>query len=515
MSRFPALFDAFTTAHQPTPADLQSALQALPPAGQLPSPWETWTLIGLVRHRHRQAWVLDIMTSRLQGNPANIALLGSLGHPPDVPQSGPVPDLPEWKYYYHGRGCCLTHKVSGERIDVDFYDESADYFDAWFYINFIESLHAPEPTEWRIQELHPSFRTINLSFADLREADMLVSFPDGGAARLDDAVLRHQESIAAFCEAWEEGPPAQRLWLAALIGDWPAAHDAAILVGNPTIVAMTFDRVEKCRALREEHLRHDFSDERHTADVLVALADIDAQSLSDELHRALDNPLSGLTSAALEVIGERNDASWSPAIRRLFHRIRPGGQIPSPHIWMASLKLLLRFGHRDEALEALPSAGGTEIGEAVLLSLEHAPAFALPLIRKALCSGIPANRSEVAAILALIDRPWSRRELLAALHASDDQELTADSRAALLECRDPEGHDAVKAWEARNPHEPEVGTFLEVEGRKVGPFVSMTEVSLQSRARWVRYEMEKLHDRVMKVRNVEPPEPSRPWWKLW
>src|SRR5205814_511890 len=110
----------------------------------------------------------------------------------------------------------------------------------------------------------------------------------------------------------------------------------------------------------------------------------------------------------------------------------------------------------------------------------------------------PANRCAVAAVLALIDRPWSRRELLAALEASDEQEQTADCRAALLECRDEEAHQAVRDWEQRNPHEPETPEFLEVEGRRVGPFVSFGELwsRVSYRAQWLRYKMEQLHDRV-------------------
>src|SRR3954454_19865931 len=113
----------------------------------------------------------------------------------------------------------------------------------------------------------------------------------------------------------------------------------------------------------------------------------------------------------------------------------------------------------------------------------------------------------VAAILALIDRPWSRRELVAALEASDDQGRTADCRAALLECHDGEARRAVRAWEGRNPHEPEAGTFLQVGDRQYGPYISMGEMMLRDRPQRIRYEMEKLHERVMRVRDRVPPEP--------
>lgn len=80
-----------------------------------------------------------------------------------------------------------------------------------------------------------------------------------------------------------------------------------------------------------------------------------------------------------------------------------------------------------------------------------------------------------------------------------------------------EAERAVSAWEQKNPHECEPGDYLEIEGRKVGPFYSMAEHSLKNRASFVRYEMDKLHDRVLKIKNVVPPEPPlpNPWWKFW
>lgn len=73
------------------------------------------------------------------------------------------------------------------------------------------------------------------------------------------------------------------------------------------------------------------------------------------------------------------------------------------------------------------------------------------------------------------------------------------------------------AWEERNPHEAESGSYLEIDGRRVGPFYSMAEHMLKSRGAFIRYEMDKLHDRVAKLRDLEPPEPAgpKPCWKFW
>src|SRR5258705_10255156 len=148
-------------------------------------------------------------------------------------------------------------------------------------------------------------------------------------------------------------------------------------------------------------------------------------------------------------------------IHRLFRRLDPRGALPQPYLWAECQRFLLRHGdHADEMLRSLVRAGGIAVGEAALLALEHDPARALPLFRRALRSDIPVNRTMAAAVLALIDRPWSRSELLAVLGETDDQEATADCRAALLECHNEEARKAVLAWEEANPHEPEPGPWI-------------------------------------------------------
>jgi hypothetical protein len=469
-------------------------------------------LIGLVRHRERQLWVADLIRTRLRGAPADLAAIGALGHPQGVPQSGPVPGMPEWEYYFHGRGCCLRHKVEGDEIDVDFWDDSAEYFDTFFYTRYLESLRQPEPPEQRLRELHRSTRPVRIAVNELIKAGALtpLSGRDAHPPRVSDEVVDHADAIEAFCCAWVN--PANRLWLGALCGDWLAAGDSA--TDQPGIAELTAAQAEKCSQLRRERLLRETG--YSAADALHGLAELGAAD--EPVESALRGPPTGLVSAALDIVEAQDDPRWCPLVHGMYSRVRPGRQAPEPRIWIRSLKFLLRHGYRtNELLAALPQAGGTEIGEAVLLALEHAPQHALPLIRKGLMADIPINRSEVAAILALIGKPWSRRELLGALEASDEQEKTADVRAALLESEDEEAQKAVLAWEERNPHENEVGSYLEIGGRRLGPFYTFGELSLKHRAARIRYEMDKLHDRVMRVKDVLPPEPqeSRPWWRIW
>jgi hypothetical protein len=511
-----ALLTAFARAREPEPADLLSAIRGLPDPGALPSPWETWTLIGLVRHRERQLWVADVIRNRLRGTPADLAAAGSLGHPEGVPQSGPVPGMPEWEYYFHGCGCCLTHKVEGDEIDVDFWDDSAEYFDTFFYTKYLESPRHPEPPEQRLRELHRSTRPVRIAVDDLIAIGALTPLPghDSHPPRVSDAVLDHADGIEAFRLAWAN--PSNRLWLGALCGDWLAAHEAA--GGRPDLTAITALRADWCREIRRQRLEKDLGEQYKAADALHALADLGASDLDQCLIGALSGPPTGAISAALDIIGQQDDPRWCPHLYTLFRRTDPAKQDPGPNIWMTSVRLLLRHSyHTSDVIAALPKAAGTAIGEAVLLALEQAPELALPLIRKGLLADIPINRTEVAAILAVINKPWSRRELLGALSASDDQEKTADARAALVETGDEEARKAVLAWEERNPHENEAGSYLEISGRRHGPFYTFGELALKNRGARIRYEMDKLHERVMKLRDVAPPEPeeSRPWWRLW
>lgn len=337
---------------------------------------------------------------------------------------------------------------------------------------------------------------------------------DAAKARIADTVLDSSEAFANFSTAWTA--PERRLWLSALIEDWPAAHEVA--AGLPGLTALTAPRAEQCREMRRQRLQHELGVQYRAADALHALADLGATDLDNRVEDALHVQPSGLTSAALEIIERQDDPRWCEPVYALLSRLDPAAELPRPHLWVTSLGFLLRHGHRtEELLAALPKAGGPEVGEAVLLALEHAPGLALPLIRRGLIDDIPANRSKIAAILALIAEPWSRRELMAALEVSDDQQKTADARAALLESGDEDAQKAVLGWEERNPHEDEVGSYLEIGGRRLGPFYTFGEVSLKNRASWIRYEMDALHDRVMKLRDVRPPEPpaARPWWRIW
>lgn len=112
---------------------------------ELPSPWESWTIISLIRQRDRQIWGRGVVAERLD---------------PSVPD-GTIPGLPEWEFRFHGCGCCLTHKVTGEEIET----ETGEGFDFFFWIRNLKSVKNPGPDVRRVMELHPSLESLGLTLA--------------------------------------------------------------------------------------------------------------------------------------------------------------------------------------------------------------------------------------------------------------------------------------------------------------------------------------------------------------
>src|SRR6185295_1060284 len=104
--------------------------------------------------------------------------------------------------------------------------------------------------------------------------------------RISAEVLSHQDDFESFCRAWSI--PEQRLWLSALIGDWPAAQDAA--TGQPDVEWTTERYAKKCLHFRRERLLKETG--QQDAEALYGLAQLNAAD--ESLERLLQSAPSGL-----------------------------------------------------------------------------------------------------------------------------------------------------------------------------------------------------------------------------
>ncbi len=459
------------------------------------SPWDGWCLLSLVRHQGRQRFVGNVVETLLGGDAESLAGAGAFAHP-SIDQMGLVPGMPEWEYYFHGRGCQLKHRVSNETIDVDFFDDTSDWVDGYFYMAYLRSLRKPALIEDRVRQLYAHRDPIQITVDRLLELGLLETKPGHSAFRLafDDTdfvpVLDHFEKNDRDAES--------KARFAAAMGDWDWVCQ---LVSHPRKDELK-DRASANVRKRVEFLSRTFdADESHQGAALDALRDVDSDALGMFLTRALAGPVCGTSSSAIALIKELESPDWCEVIDRFMERLDPNGEAPHPHLWMHCTEYLLKHNHRPvQTRKRLSQAGGTEIAEAALISLEHEPTQAIQLFRLALRSSIPNNRIVASAVLALIDQPWSHRELLSILDETDDQHATCDVRAALKEIPNEQLRERVRVWENKNPHESLDSAFM-----------TMNEMSLQQADEMMRYEMSRWHDRVMPLRAVDPDPPPKRW----
>ncbi|WP_298867321.1 hypothetical protein [uncultured Gimesia sp.] len=475
------------------------------------SPWGLWTLCSLVKHRQRQEFVLECVRFKLDGDPVAIAAAGAFAHPP-IKKHGLVPGDTDWKYNFHGRGCRLKNRISGECIDVDFFDDTADWFDDYFYNIFLKSLKQPEIWEQRVIELHPSIDTVLLAFDELQNAGLLEKHSDKHVVRLSFET----NEILHFLECIEGFPSSNHLVpkLAAALGDWELLKSISLddRFQKDVAAADELNRLE-----REKMLLNCFENSNRQRHALKAIFEIESchqyellnSSLElphDEvLNSALQLPNAGAISTALEVILSSKDSTWCPEVLKLLNRTNPCGDLPQPQIWLICMEYLCQYSENRDALSnKLRQASRHSIAEAGILALEYRPTEALSLFRRAIRSKTRHNRIVSVAVLALINKAWAHNELLDLLKSSDDHSLTAECRAAIREMPHPQLHKIVDEWENNNPHEPETGKWI-----------TMQEVFLRGTQERVKWEMVALHDRILPLRDIVPPEPSRKWWKLW
>ena len=252
---------------------------------------------------------------------------------------------------------------------------------------------------------------------------------------------------------------------------------------------MTASRLKECQCLWLDYLRGKVALEGLNDERLFALANAGAEELPELLKRNLSH--NGLADAAIEIIA--GDPSWAPQVFELLTRHpERSSDLPTGLL----LDYLARHQHRTrEAIEALANSDEPSYDVIIPTAVEHATDLLPAFLREALRSSWREDRLVAAAVLALVDNQWSRRELTAMLEESDDLDHTAQCRAALRASRQPEAWRAADQWEASPP---ETGPLQSTSSR------FECEHLKRGLDRVLGIKTSELHDRVMKIRNVLP-----------
>ena len=299
-----------------------------------------------------------------------------------------------------------------------------------------------DAVERRLDEIFPHGHGLTLALEELRLVG-LIDAVDEDNFELSERLKNCAEPVASFVAAWED--PDNRIWLGSLINDWPAAYEAARFTED-ALARTIAPRAERCREQRCGLLREQAAASGLTPGLLYELAAAGASELPAYLEEALREPTE-LSAAALDLI--RDDASWRPQVCRFSLSLSRASERFSETIAERSAGYLVEHGH--DAREVIQTLGSCLAmpGQAAVLALRHRPGLAIPLVRSSL-RGLESTREMVAAALAVVDQPWSRRELAAILDESDRPEETLHCRLALRESRSYEARLAAEGWEREN-----------------------------------------------------------------
>jgi hypothetical protein len=470
------LMQGFVAARpeDPAPDDLLEAVRGLPEVGQLPPPWATWTLVQLVDR-------LGSGSMRTISERERAAASRAGSREQETNAARPDPEYPlfkvdlhdEWeehtRYGYSFRHCAppahndhwldpINDSKTG-RLPFVFVPEFLGDFLYFYAIDLSERRSLP-PTQkgW----IKPSTATVELGVAELEAAGLVerVLIREGSFGHsLTPAALEHAASIAAFADGWFTRDrtfwrvtPAKRVVLAAAIGDWPAAHAAAIDMDrtdgtqSPQLVAFTHERAGRCRARRDADPRS----RGRVCDIATAALRGDypsnSRQFSEEFWEAIRAAPPWVPTEFRT--NERGDeVPWPPGVQRLLNHALPLGRLPRRWIerscdgatpWQR--REIIRVFARDE----------TMLAEAAYRAFIAAPEQAEALLRRGLRSASLRSRIYTAGLLGAIDEPWSRQELWQTLQEAADPDETVNLRAALRCSQDSGVIRLVEGWEARH-----------------------------------------------------------------
>ena len=464
----------------PAPDDLLEAVRGLPEVGQLPPPWATWTLIKLVGRLRSESTETIFSSERYATSRA-----GSREQVTDAARPDPeyplfLVELYDEREEYTRYGYSFRHR-----------ERNTSPYHCWDPINHSETGRPPfvfvpeflgdlgyeytidlsegqSLTRTQKGYIKPSTATAELGVAELEGAGLVerVLIREGSFGHsLTPAALEHAAAIAAFAGRWRHVTPAKLVWLAAAIGDWPAAHAAAIDMDRtdgtqcPELVAFTRERAGRCRARRDADPRA----RGQVCDIATAVLrggyPSESRQFSEEFWEAIRSAPHSAPRKPPQWVGHWDyplavtefrtdeggaDVPWPPGVQRMLEHSLPLGRLPRYLIerWCYGAtprqrREIIRVFARDE----------TMLAEAAYRAFIDAPEQAEALLRRGLRSPSFRSRIYTAGLLGAIDEPWSRQELWQALQEPADPKETVNLRAGLSHSLDLGVRRAVEAWE--------------------------------------------------------------------
>jgi hypothetical protein len=343
----------------PAPAEQPAAVQALPPPGTLLPPTLTWLAV-----------IVAILLQVKEGLTEMLAHLPDSCHCPDAAPHG----LPGWRVEPGIEGLDVSHIATGERYEISpdiplrtdgvelarFLAARPDLPGRDRLLRYPEAFGALFTTEGEImydgtetpflrgsgnlpthQPAAPGRPGVNstpaaplgvlsaplhlLGLAGVLDCG-LPGFATPFRAYFDPGpVLRRMADCVSLLAARWADSPEDRPWLAAVIGDWAAAHELAQAAGQVELATATHDRARKCHRERRSLIEAMLQMRPALAvapDFAGALADPTLPFDAGWVRRALAGPPAIAHLAVLVLEARSPDRSWVPLVYEAASRAR-------------------------------------------------------------------------------------------------------------------------------------------------------------------------------------------------
>lgn len=337
-----ALLAVLDRAAEPLPPDLVAALRELPREAALPDAQDIWAVINTVHGWRRQRWAAKEILGPLLVDVPHVLKAIQMR----APLEGRVPHCPEWYFELEHAGgqnpeegltnCILRHRTSEELIVIALVEEevgiedllppSVECLESLKRRQSEEELHRrrnwPGHADWLARSLH-----------SLGVSEWGATTPSETRANLLALAQQLHKRLAAvhsFRDRWDD--PAQRVWQAALIGDWGSAQAAALTLGAPELIAVTTDRAEQLYCQRESHwLEELVYPEIFPPRLKVrVLADHGVKYIHDLLQQSLDAEAPEIPLALMLILAE-DLPGWEQQVYPFFREGIPNNDI----VWLA------------------------------------------------------------------------------------------------------------------------------------------------------------------------------------
>jgi hypothetical protein len=455
----------------PTPAELATWLADEPMGEWLPTPASIWLFIGLVLFRDRQRWAYRELRRNF---PDYFIRKGKIR---DLAEDATIPGMPDWRLVQvSDRWGIIGNKAMGEKIVVN---RARPVGEPLIFPAQLPSF-VPAASPWDIWgrlAANTSGHEMQLAIDDLVAARVLleISFfdepwegqKDPEAYRLALWVRGMFRDVRRFRDLWSE--PENRLWLAVLIGDWVSANELAQAHHDPNVKRIVSERFDAYQQRRLVIARCNLTVDPTSWCDLLTLREMQPEEFPSYAETAIE--LLGANPDLAILACATGDSRWNAYLLKTLQESETHDLLwDMPKIASDLGTALLQRGYCTDAVIDALEGYEDEPERVALVLLKYAPSRALPTIRLGLrhrppdmlhdshdpWSGIivdPASRSRMAAVLAVIDEPWSRRELQEAIEdlwtRCHDTEVITPLALALSESRDPAVRAIGDSWQVK------------------------------------------------------------------